>query len=190
MRDDIHKTAPIPSYWKKVMCLANRAADRGEPLLTAINKATYQHWQKQIRQEFLTVLENVISSQRQQLFPTDNLSECTRSFLLNCTSEERTISDYANINYNNGLTPADCVNCALKNVSVERANAYVNDIEGHWVKEGGHLPKDAAKAIHESLRNINYEPLITDFRNKKSLKKVFPKQAFDMDADLATPAFF
>lgn len=144
MRDDLHRTVPVPRHWKRVLRHATREADRVTRLPRAMEDAVRTDLARHIRRSWIESVRNALSEGNGDFFRETRIGEVVRQCgALAVTPSEREV--------------AECM----------RARAAFRQNSPHLLADA---MRDVAKRVEE--RSCEQLPALVGKKDSAQLRKV------------------
>jgi hypothetical protein len=163
MRDDIHKSAPVPAAWRTLMKRCALEADRGTRTTLAAENALRIEIRQELSPGFLLGIRNAANSPQGNLFPIGQkfIKSAAQLGGIGSTFEEQVIQSLNRHSETEGCTP-EATKQALQDVISERLEANARAMTGHWLKCGDAQARDAIIEMKTAVRSIDVTQLVAD----------------------------
>ncbi len=183
MRDDIHKSAPVPTPWKRVIRACGRDADwqrEGERLAQL---ALISDLNRQIRPTFISNIQQAVDPDQRDLLANPSGLHALRAGKL--TPIEEQIVEHAARLAAEGCRPDEIAGEAVEAVASARAESWRRACTGHLLKAGGAGAHDLVARLHKSTDSIPLRKISAEIAQQgKAATTGLEKPNLDLDEDL------
>lgn len=186
MRDDIHKSAPVPPKWRTLMKHCQREADRGEAAQRSAAAAMIGEVTRELSPQFVAELVGVGSSPQGNLFGFvhsvgDPVELGGRGTVL-----ERRVTEFFRRQIMLGQFGKEGVERAIYLALEERQESRLLQMQGHW--RGNCNVSDAtllSREVREALEKFSLKTLTHCLVDGEDPHKLIPKRStVKVDDDL------
>ncbi len=185
MRDDIHKSAPVPQHWKKVMRLCAREADRGPRAQASVVAALLADVHQELSSTFISSLLAVVTPEQGGLFANRERIDSAVDLAGDGSVLEEQVVESINRHFESEGRNKAAMLRALGEVLLERIEARDRAMTGHWLKCGDAHAHAAIQAMKSAASAINVNQITA--RIVEQDRPLTPKTStgqLDLDEDL------
>jgi hypothetical protein len=155
MRDDIHKSAPVPNQWRKLMRQCAREADRGPRTQASAVAALLADAHQEFASAFISGLSALVTRQQAELFNDLRRLNSAADLGGNGSALEEQVVECINRNFENEGGNHEAMLRAVEEVLSERIEARDRSMTGHWLKCGDAQAQAAIQEMKSAIRAIN-----------------------------------
>jgi hypothetical protein len=138
VRDDIHKSAPVPPAWRTVVKHCTRDADRDERAKAAAARAMLKDIRQEVSENFMAELNRKCSDRQSVMFngTLDELTGVTELGGSGHVLEQSVLDNLRRLGQSAQLSP-DLLTQAVESALKGRGESRVRAMVGHVLKDGG-----------------------------------------------------
>ena len=186
MRDDIHKSAPVPPKWRTLMKHCQREADRGEAAQRSAAATMISEARRELAPQFVIELVRVVSSPQGNLFAFADSVGDPVELGGRGTALERRVTEILRRQLMIGQFGKEGVERAIELALEERQESRLLQMEGHW--RGNCNVSDAtllSAAVRAAFGKLSMKTLAHHLVEGEELHKLIPKRrTLKVDDDL------
>ncbi len=180
MRDDIHKSAPLPRAWRAVVKRCQREADWQTASLL-VRRAQAAEFRAAASPAFLEALRDDCSARQPAIFPSENLANAGAAAR---GAFERRVLLHAKLLMSAGVSGVAVVDEALRRGVQEASAARQRQLDVHLAKK---FPRDREEMMRRVSRVVTASD-IADFARRAAvgapLAERADKPSLDLEDDL------
>lgn len=183
VRDDIHKSAPVPTRWKRVIQACERDADWQSEGLRLAHAALASELNAQIGTKFLNRVRDALDPEQRSLLADHHaiLSLVDGKH----TPVEESIAEHVDRLAVEGHSQTLILRAAVICVAEERVDRWRRACAGHVLKVGGIEAQEQAVRIEKSADSVPLAKIANEIaEHGKADTSSLKKPALDLDEDL------
>ena len=160
MRDDIHKSAPVPPAWRFVVKYSTREADREARAEEAANRAMLKDCQQEVSETYLNELKRRCGDRQSVMFngKVDELKSVTQLGGSGTVLEQSVLDNVCRLGQTAQLSP-ELLTQAVTDALASRGEARSRAMVGHVLKDGGKGAQDCVKALKSAVGSVGFRQI-------------------------------
>jgi hypothetical protein len=159
MRDDIHKSAPVPNQWRRLMRQCAREADRGARTAATAVVALLADAHQEFSSSFISGLSTVFERQQGELFTDRERLNSAVDLGGKGSALEEQVVECVNRKFDHEGRNHGAMLRAVEEVLSERIEARDRAMTGHWLKCGDAQARAAIQEMKSAIRTINIKDI-------------------------------
>jgi hypothetical protein len=182
MRDDIHRLAPVPPHWKRLIRVCSNDADWAEEGPPAAARVAVEDLKRGLDQSFLDGFAR--ATRKPDLFTREAIERlCQRQlgpFSLRMAAHMKRAVQL-------GASSGEAITGGITSALREYIDAHLRNIDGYLARR---FPRQRAEMMHRLLRStksIKFDALSASAASGAIPKQQRPIRHLDLDADLRSP---